>query len=320
MKKLAAVAVSIGVILVIVGLVIVGICGGDAIKNIDWNDVFSGTTHDLESAKMYIDKTSDELQGLENITIYTEHYSIYVLPADSDVVSVKYVEDEEDVRINVNFTNGVLVVTENDKLSTHFWNNVLNRNRFIVVYLPQTEMFTNANVTVTALTAAISVRNVTMSSLVCEARTGSVSLTQSIIDNVRLTADTGSVKVEALNCSSIDVTTETGSVSIKDTVAQNKVIVKVETGSVNCNVTANHLNVNVETGSVNFYAIVSDINITTETGSVNGKILGKQDDYQINVSKKTGKSNISNQTVLNPTRFLKVKVDTGSITVNFVND
>ncbi len=41
MKKLAAVAVSIGVILVIVGLVIVGICGGDAIKNVNWQDIFN---------------------------------------------------------------------------------------------------------------------------------------------------------------------------------------------------------------------------------------------------------------------------------------
>ena len=230
MKKLAAVVVSIGVILVIVGLVIVGICGGDAIKNVNWQDIFNGTTHDIESAQMSIDKSSDELQGLERIVISADRYSVYVLPTKLDVVSVKYVEVEKDVRINVTSANGVLVITESDKLSTHFGSSMFNRNRFIVVYVPQTDLFTNANMDVTALTAGISVKNVTLSSLTCEARTGSVLLSGSDVGKIKLTADTGSVTVDHVSCNRAEVVTDTGSVEVNDAFATDNITGNEETG------------------------------------------------------------------------------------------
>lgn len=320
MKKAAAVAISIGVILVIAGLVMVGIFGGEAIRNTDWKSIFSGTTHNLENAKESIDKTSEELQGLEYIRVFTDHYTVYVLPTNENIVSVKYVEEEQDVRINMDFTSKTLTIKEEDNLSKNFWSDRFNPNRFIVVYLPQTEMFTNADLDILAQTAGVVVRNIKLASFSGKAYTGSVSLYQSDIGDAKLTAQTGSVTVEHLSCNKTEIVTETGSVNMTDVVAQDSVKIKVNTGSVNCRVVANNLKAEIDTGSMTFNVKADYINVTTDTGSINGKVRGDKKDYQITVRKDTGKSNISNQTVVGATKFLNVEVDTGSINVDFIND
>ena len=47
MNKTLAVFISLGVILLIAGLTVVGIFGGEAIRNIKWDDVLNGKAHDL---------------------------------------------------------------------------------------------------------------------------------------------------------------------------------------------------------------------------------------------------------------------------------
>lgn len=320
MKKVAAVFVSIGVILVIAGLVMVGIFGGEAIKNINWKDMFSGN-HNLDSANYSEDKTAEELSGLTNIDINVDRYTVYVLPTDDNKVSVKYVTPlDEGVDVQVEYIASTLSVTETDNLGSLFFGGLFGSKRFIAVYVPQTELFTQASLTINAETAGIKVKNVAFSSVKCTAKTGGVSLLDINAKDVYVSATTGSVNVNQLDCNNLTAKTTTGSINVNETEAKQRVDIEVNTGSVNCHVTAGKLTVDADTGSVNFTATSDDIKITTDTGSVNGTVIGNKSEYQISVRKDTGKSNIQSQNVPNADKFLSVEVDTGSINIHFNND
>lgn len=319
MRKVTAVVVSIGVILVIAGLVMVGIFGGEALRNTNWKDIFSGTAHDLSNANTSVDKTAEELDGLKSITVTAHKYSVYVLPSPDESFSVKYVEPLKDgAKILVDYTtDGNLTVTETDDIDFLWFGGVFNRNRFLVVYVPQTELFTNASLTVNAVTASIKLQDVTFAEAKCVVKTGSVNVQNISSKDIYVETTTGSVNVNEVKCGSLMMTTNTGSVNINETDAENKVIVTSNTGSVNCHLTTYHLNITVDTGSVNFDVEAEQIDIETDTGSVNGTVKGSKAEYDIKVHKDTGKSNLSNQSVPNATKFLKIEVDTGSINVRF---
>lgn len=321
MKKVAAVAVSIGVILVIAGLVMVGIFGGEAIRNINWRDVFSGTAHNLESANCSDDKTVEELDGLTDIEINVGRYSVYVLPAEEDKVSVKYVSPlENGVNVQVTYLDSKLTVTETDNLGHVFFGGLFGSKRFVAVYVPQTELFTSASLTVNAQTAGIKLQDVTFASIKCTAQTGAVNVLNCNAGLFTADTSTGAVNINNVKCVNLNVSTNTGSVNVNDTTVEQTVKADVDTGSVNCNVTTDKLIVDTDTGSVNFHVTANDINISTDTGSVNGTVNGSKAEYQISVHKDTGKSNLQSQQVENATKFLTIEVDTGSINVNFVND
>lgn len=342
MKKIAAVFVSIGVILVIAGLVMVGIFGGEAIRNTDWKSVFSGTNHNLESAEKIKEYKPSDLEGLTKIDIKTDRYSVYVLPASTDDIdaSIRYVTPlENTVTVDIEYVDGTLSIVETDDLGTAFFSSMFKSNRFVVVYLPQTELFTSAMLHVTAKTAGIKVQNVMLESMQCIAQTGSVYLSNVKANNVIAQTTTGSVTVDKLDCNQLSAQTTTGSVTVSnltcnqlsaktttgsvtltEITAEYSVNVQVETGTVNCDVTTRQIVVEADTGSVNFTTNASVIDITTDTGSINGTVLGNKSDYQIKVRKDTGKANLTSQSVPNAEKFLTVEVDTGSININFRND
>lgn len=325
MKKVAAVAVSIGVILVIVGLVMVGIFGGEALKQINWKDIFSGTNHDLSKAKDGIDTNADDLNELETIEIQVDRYSVYVLPTDDNKISVKYVGPlEEGVTVDVvcyDVNPTKLYITEKDNLGS--WHTMTGSNRFIVVYVPQTEQFTSTILNVTAKTAGVKVQDVTFASVKCDANTGGINIDKCNVNNITLQSKTGSVNINDCTCHNLNIDVNTGSVNINKTIAIENVDIEVNTGSVNCYVNdiysdiGKSIKIDVDTGSVNFKVKADKIEIVTDTGSVNGTVMGSKSSYQISVSQGTGKSNLGNQTLSNPTKYLTVEVDTGSINVTF---
>lgn len=319
MKKVAAVMVSLGVILVIVGLVMVGIFGGEAIKNMSWKDIFSLNSHNLNDANYSETRTAEELAGLKHIKINTDRYSVYVLPTDQDEMSVKYVTPLEDgVDVAVTFVdNDTLVITEKDSLHSG-WNWIFTSKRFIAVYLPQTEMFANASLTTEVKEAIISVQDNSSASLDLSARTGSVTVKNSNIDGeVRIKTTTGAVVVDNLTCDDLKAETDTGAVTVSEANVTESINIIVDTGSVNCNVVCSRLRINTDTGSVKFNAFASNIIIKTDTGSVSGVVVGHKSLYEIVVHKDTGSSNLSNQHVIDAEKSLSVEVDTGSIHVRF---
>lgn len=319
MRKVASVFISLGVILVIVGLVVVGIAGGNAIKNFSWGDLFSGQMHDLSAANGYIDKTLDELEGVKSITIDVDRYSVYVLPSETDVLTVKYVDPTENgVSIDVNVGKNVLNITETDNLSSA-WS--FSRSiRFIAVYLPQTDAVTSLPLKIIGKTAGISVKDIDAHSLTLVVNTGAVSLSNCNFGDVDLKTDTGSVNVDSVYCNSLAIETGTGSVTVTESEAKVVADIEVNTGSINFTSETDLLSVIADTGSVKFKTNAREIRIETDTGSVSGMVLGRKSDYEISVRKDTGSSNLKNQHVENATEFLTIEVDTGSIKVEFEKD
>lgn len=378
MRKLAAVAVSIGVILVIAGLVMVGIFGGDAIKDFSIQDILNGTNHKLENANASKDREAEQLQGLTKINIKVARYSVYVLPTDQEILSVKYVEPlEGDAEIVMMFVNGELTIQQTDKIESRFWGYGFNVNRFVAVYIPQTELFTQSALEITADTAGISVRDLSTKNLSCwnaagrvnvtncnadeatlesntgsividkltanslkanagagsvnidelkandvSARTsaGSVNIDDVNAQSVRLESKAGSVNADGIVCTDFTANSDAGSVNVSDITATTSVNISTGAGSVKCEAETSSLTIKSGAGSIKFDTNASTINLSSNAGSIKGTIDGFKNEYQIEVRKDMGSSNIENQTVQGATKFLTVDVDMGSIKIDFDND
>lgn len=357
MKKIAAVAVSIGVILVIIGLVLVGIYGRDKITSGEW---FAFGATDLTSAKGGIDKQPDELEGITEINVKVSAYSVYVLKSATDVASVKYVDPLEDgVNIDIVYNNGVLSVTQTDNLSHKFWGfNWLGNRRFIVIYLPQTEQFTQAELTIKADYSAVKINEVNFKSVDVTTEAGSIRIDDLKADSIKVKASAGSIRLDEIIAQSVTVNSEAGSIRIDDVKAEQvsleskagsinaeevdcvtlnakadagsvrvldvkaltSVEIEVGAGSVRCEVETVSLVIKSGAGSIRFNTNASSIKLTSNTGSVRGTINGNKSEYQIDVRKGVGSSNISNQIVQGATKNLSVDVETGSIKIDFDND
>lgn len=321
MKKVAAIMVSLGVILVIVGLVMVGVFGGEALKKLSWKDILSGSNHDLSKAEMHYELKEEQITNLTKIVVNTDVYAVYVLPSEDNVLSVKYVEpDDDEFKISAAYDeqSSTLTVTEKGTSNIHVgWFDWFKGDNFIVIYLPQTSTVAQSELSVTVNAASVKIEDMTLRSVKCDADTGSVNVAKSRIEDVNLETKTGSATVGELTCTNLTINTKTGSVTTTDTIVEKTTKIDVRTGSVNCDVTTNDLVINDNTGSVNFKVKANSISITTNTGSVTGTVVGAQAEYQIKVKKSTGRSNLSDQTVVNATKFLNVEVNTGSITINF---
>lgn len=378
MKKLAAIAVSIGVILVIVGLVILGIFGGESLKNFSFGDILNASYHRLENANASKGRKTEQLQGLTKINIKVARYSAYVLPTDQEVLSVEYVEPlEGDAEIVMMFVNGELTIQQTDKIeSGFFWGHGFNVNRFVAVYIPQTELFTQSALEITADVAGINVRDLSTQNLSCSNAAGRINVSNcnaaeaivesnagSIVINkltsnslkanasagsvnidelkandvsirtsagsvniddvnaqsVRLESKAGSVNADEIVCDSLTATADAGSVNIQETTATASVNIHTKAGSVKCEVETPNLTIESDAGSIRFATNAETINLTSNAGSIKGNIDGLKSQYQIEVQKSMGSSNIESQTVQDATKFLTVKVDLGSIKIEFDN-
>jgi len=146
MKK---VFISLGIILVIAGIVIVGVYGG-AKGFSDWNEL---RIHDVSKADKAEEFAVADIQGLQKIEVNANQFCVYfVKSADVDKVSVKYVSDlPEGVQIDVGYQNNVLKVTQmvedssERELLQRIWNAEYLKF-FVVVELPATETFENAEI------------------------------------------------------------------------------------------------------------------------------------------------------------------------------
>ncbi|MCM1533069.1 MAG: DUF4097 domain-containing protein [Corallococcus sp.] len=319
MKKVAAVFVSIGVILVIIGLVIVGIFGGEALRDI----MTYGFSHNLDSANTQKDYQADELADLEKIDIRVDSYSVYILPSSDGALSVKYVSPlQGDATLTVDDSQHTLCITEEDGHSGNrfFLFNLFNNNRFIALYVPQTKEFTDVELAVDSEVGNVSVNDVNLSAFNCKINTGSVAATNVCLsDALCAEVGTGSVRIEKLTCDLLQATTDTGSINISDSDAIT-VILETDTGSVNCNAKSQRLNITTDTGSIRFKSSASEIRLSADTGSVTGTVEADKNEYRINVKHGTGSSNIENEDNQSRPKLLTVNVGTGSINIGFGNE
>ena len=316
MRKTAAVFISIGVILVIAGLIMVGIFGGSALKDFKWSNIVNVLSHDLTRAN---EEKSISDVDFTQIKIDVDRYSVYVLPNEGNEVTVKYVSPlEGDADLNVSCNNGVLSITETDSLKSSWFGSVFKTNRFIAVYVPQA-IVDDVAFAINAKTAGISVKDLAMTSISCFAQTGGIEIKNVQADSVNVETNTGALSVENVNCQALTGKTNTGAINVENSVIDGKADISAHTGAVNFDSAAQTLVISTNTGSVNFRTSSSNISVCADTGSVSGTVLGNEKEYQITVKKDTGSSNIKNQTVENAEKFLNVEVDTGSINIKFGN-
>lgn len=333
MKKVASVAVSIGVILVIIGLVLVGIYGRDIIK-----DGFTvGFNHDLSKVDV---RDYKPIEGLREINIEVASYTVYMLPSEDESLSVQYISpSKEDATVSVYNDNGILHIVQKDTRTINWFlgNNWLNNKRFIAVYVPQSGVFDIVWAKIKAETAGIYAKDVNFYSFEGRVDTGSIYLEDSsfveyclteidtgsiTIKNVKTGTDilantnTGSVKAELLSTNCFKSYVDTGSVSITASNVDN-VIVQVDTGSITCRTNSKTLSAKTDTGSINFQTNASVIDLVTDTGSIKGEVQGNKHEFEISVEKGTGSSNIVDQHIEGYLKRLNVAVDTGSIKIDF---
>ena len=338
MKKLASVAVSLGVILVIVGLVLVGIYGRDKIMSGDW---FAFGSANLSSANDGEDIQADKLEGLQEIKVNVSAYAVYVLKSETDVLSVKYVTPlENGVEINVSpIEDGVLTVTQTDSLSRGHWGfSWWYNHRFIAIYVPQSKEPAKVKLSITANYSSVDISDTNFVSVDVATDAGAVKIDDVNADGI-MTVDTsaGSIKVHDVNAHSVSLSSSAGSItagevecvnfkasasagSIKamDIDATDSAEIKVSAGSVKCDIDTAKLVINSGAGSIKFETNAAAIELSSGAGSIAGTVDGNKGDYSITVKQDMGSSNISNQTG-SAGKSLKVESDMGSIKIKFDN-
>lgn len=144
MKKIF---ISLGIILVIAGIVIVGVYGG-AVGFSDWNEL---RLHELSKADEVKEFSATGLQDMEKIEVKANQFFVYVVASsDAEKVSVKYVSElPKGVDIDVTYENKTLKVTQTMKHSDHWFEKVWNweyLNFFIVIEVPNTDAFQDVEV------------------------------------------------------------------------------------------------------------------------------------------------------------------------------
>lgn len=318
MKKLAAAFVSIGVIIVIIGLVIVGIYGRDKIKD---GDIFAFGMPSLDSANGVEEKQPTELEGLQKIDIKVSYYSVYVFPSETDVLSVKYIDPlEEGANLTVEYSNGELKITQTGNKVTHWGFGWFTNRRFVAVYVPQTSLFTAAQITATADAGSIKVENINCAALSVETQAGSVNVDELTANEVNLKTQAGSVNADDIECGVLTMSTSAGSVSANGIDAATSAEIRTGAGSSKCEISTPRLSITSGAGSIKFETDASTINASSGAGSIKGMINGDKSQYEIKVRNDVGSTNIHSQNVQGATKFLTVESDVGSINIDFDND
>ncbi|MCM1289119.1 MAG: hypothetical protein NC132_00420 [Corallococcus sp.] len=153
MKK---VFVSLGIILVIAGIVIVGVYGGA--KGFSGGENLS--FHDLNKADEVKEFAASDLQDLEQVEVSTNQFCVYLVQShDAEKVNVKYLSSLPDgIEINATYENKTLKITQTienpSDLLQRIWSGDYLKY-FVVVELPKTDAFENVKVTAYAVQGAV---------------------------------------------------------------------------------------------------------------------------------------------------------------------
>ncbi len=330
--------IALGILLVVVGLVLACVFG--CIRGFD--NMKNAFVQDISAADAS-DSVEVDLTSPLNLHIFANSYSVYLRCSDvGNKVQVKYLYEmlNKGVTINIaNNGNNHVTVEEDDESGWFpfaFFGDIFGKKRFIVVEVP-TGVEVNVNVTSNVgnfdvkdnvglilgnvsckLSAgSINLDGISTADLTLSTEAGSVFLDKVTSSLVTLKTQAGSVSVNSLYCDVLDVHSDAGSVKILETTAEEKAIVEVVAGNVNCNVETEVLDIRSDAGSVNFETAAKNIRLESNTGSVSGTVNRSRSEYNITVEKGIGSSNISTTANAGAAGNLFVEVDVGSIRINF---
>lgn len=284
MKKLA----QLGGIVLLVGIILVTVL---VVKNgFDFEK--------LKNDKELIDMTY-VTKEINNELEITEHEGqVIVRRGDVSNITINYKNDSGKERYNITEYNGKLkmyAIEKNGLFNFNFFN--VFKNYKIEVIVPETFngiLFVHTN------TGKIQIDDMNVSKLDVKNNTGSIIINNTVVKTIsEIKNNTGSIKLDKLITNILNVENDTGSIKINNVVSQNKISAENDTGS------------------IKIENIVSDdIELKNDTGSIKGTIKGNENEYLINSKSDLGSNNLYNSKY--GEKKLKVKTDTGSINIEFV--
>lgn len=295
MKKIF---ISIGILLVIAGVIIVGVVGGrDGFASLK-----NSFKQDISIADTSATFAPNEID-LQEIEITTNTYSVYLRKSETADVVVRYVEDcPKDVQFGIVAGEKKIVISETDHSDGWKIHNLFGRldwnKRFVVVELPDSEKICNVKLSVRTNAGSLSIDGVRLGSVV-----GKV--------------DAGSARINNFTADSFVLEGSTGSVTVADS-AVAVVEIDVNAGSITCDVVATKVRLETNAGSLTFHTNAAEISVKTNAGSLRGTIEGSKSDYDIQVEHDAGSSNIRTDRKPGAVKKLTVEVDAGSIDIKFV--
>ncbi len=332
MKKIF---MSLGIVAVIAGIIIVAVYGGQAGLG-----AFAGafTNHNLDLVNDGETFTTEESAGITGVRVDSDTYSVYLRKSPTDEYSIKYVSPlRESVNVSWKTEEGVLCITQTDSETKSFdwWSWLVSangKNDFILIEIPENVLTCEINLgfgyisaentevdafSVYAAAGVVSAAQSFLGSAVIEVKTGMAIAENCTADSLGLKVKDGTVKITDTRCAGdMTVTTETGAIVVKNCEAEGAITAASNTGAIEVSAFSAALRITTDTGAIDFTTDAAHIDVEADTGSVSGKIKGVKEEYTVTVNTGTGSCNIQNQTGTED-KTLKVKVDTGAITVRF---
>lgn len=263
--------IALGVLLVIIGVVMVAIFGGEEGFWSLW-DAASGS-HDFSTATEGKAYSPYETNQLKSVQVTCKYYSVYVRTTQDDFVSVKYPELDGGTFISVSpqiDESGVLSVNQTGENA--FWGNINGSKKFLVIYIPQ---------------------KLSQLDIKIDSKVGKIDL-QADCGALYLSTDTGLITAKTNVAGNAMAVSKTGAIDFN--ASAKEVILDAKTGAINFAVTSNKIEVSAQTGAIN--GVVKgtkadyDISVTKHTGSSNLKnqTAGKGKSLTVKVS--TGAINV----------------------------
>lgn len=330
--------IALGILFVVVGLALACVFG--CIRGFD--SMKSAFVQDISAADEFKSVEVDSTRTL-NLDVISNSYSVYLRCSDDigNKVQVKYLSEmlNKGVTIDISNENNNVRIEEDDESAWFpfaFFGDIFGKKRFLVVEVPsglKVNVSVNSNVgkfdvkenvglilgdvSCNLAAGSIYLDGISPDNLTLSTEAGSVFLDNVTSNTVTLKTQAGSVSVNSLYCHVLDVHSDAGSVKILETEAAEKAIVEVVGGSVKCDVETAALDIKSDAGSVNFSTTAKSIRLESNAGAVSGTVNRSRSEYNITVEKGIGSSNIATTTNADATGSLFVKVDVGSIHINF---
>lgn len=326
--------IALGILLVIIGVVMVAIAGGEE----GFSSLISAyaSSHDLSLATEGKEYSAEEANLLQTISVNAQNFSVYIRKSNAGELSVKHPELKGGDVITCSSkigSTGILSVTQDNDRPFNW--GVNNSKSFMVITVPasNTQLKLELKCSVGAVdildmefnyarfsgnTGSLNLKDCNAEkSIEANNRTGAIALNNCKSRKVDIKSNTGAISLNDLTCEELIVETKTGVISAKSTGVTGGVSAVSNTGLITFEGSAGDIYLETDTGAINFDVTSDTIKVETDTGAINGKIHGVKSEYDISVKKSVGSCNLNNQTV-NKGKSLAVKVDTGSIDIDFV--
>lgn len=294
-------------LIVIIGLLIVG-----AVAGVTGSVIYASNGGAMKDAEK---KTSKINYSGENLSIDSDFDIIEVEIVEGNQIIFEYYESEKVKRTIENEEGEISFETE----APHFFN-WFTKNKYVLkIGVPQ-EFCGKLEIESETGSVLVDLNKVTCKEIDVEVTTGNLTIKNATCTgDFSLETTTGSIIAEKINVGvNANIKATTGNVEVNG-LSANGVMIKVTTGSLKKGeIDCQSFSAEATTGSLSFSLNgANKIYLEATTGDVHGKIAGFKKDFNVETATTTGKSNLSNQTVVGSDKLINAKTTTGNIDIEF---